>query len=121
MLIINLIGLSLIGLIVWWFWLYKPKTQVLSDSNESADIIITVADGVYQPASLTIPAGKAITLKFERKDASPCAATVQFPDLEISEELPLNKQIAINLPALAAGKYAFHCQMQMYKGELIVK
>jgi plastocyanin domain-containing protein len=24
-LLVNLIGLALIGLIVWWFWLSKPK------------------------------------------------------------------------------------------------
>ncbi len=121
MLVINLIGLGLIVLIVWWFWLYKPETKALGDENDDEDIVITVENGVYQPASLSVPAGKAITLVFERKDASPCAATVQFPDLEISEELPLNKKLAINLPAMTTGKYAFHCQMQMYKGELIVK
>ena len=120
MLIINLIGLGLIVLIVWWFWLYKPETQAIDNKSNHGDIVITVENGVYQPASLSVPAGKAVTLAFERKDASPCAATVQFPDLEISEELPLNKKVTINLPAMTAGKYAFHCQMQMYKGELIV-
>ena len=24
--LINLLGLALIGLIVWWFWLYQPST-----------------------------------------------------------------------------------------------
>lgn len=25
MMVINLLGLLLIALIVWWFWIYKPK------------------------------------------------------------------------------------------------
>lgn len=24
MLVVNLVGLVMIGLIVWWFWMYKP-------------------------------------------------------------------------------------------------
>lgn len=31
MLFINLAGLGLIGFIVWWFWLYKPKDGAKSD------------------------------------------------------------------------------------------
>ena len=32
MIIINLLGLLLIGLIVWWFWLYKAK-EVTADEG----------------------------------------------------------------------------------------
>jgi plastocyanin domain-containing protein len=27
MMVINLLGLMLIALIVWWFWLYKPNKK----------------------------------------------------------------------------------------------
>ena len=117
MLIINIAGLALIALIVWWFWLYKPKEAVLTDS----DIVIKVENGVYQPSRLKIAADTPKTLYFQRMDPSPCAETVQFPDLEISATLALNEKVPIAIPALAPGKYAFHCQMQMYKGELHVE
>ena len=117
MLIINIAGLALIALIIWWFWLYKPTEATVSDS----DIVIKVENGVYQPSRLKIAADKPVTLYFERLDPSPCAEMVQFPDLEISETLRLNEKLGIDIPALAAGKYAFHCQMQMYKGELHVE
>ena len=117
MLIINLAGFALIALIVWWFWLYKPKDAVLADT----EIVIKVANGVYQPSRLKVAADTPITLYFERLDPSPCAETVQFPDLEISATLVLNEKVQIDIPALAAGKYPFHCQMQMYKGELHVE
>lgn len=32
MLIINLLGLGLIALIVWWFWLYKPPVVPVEKS-----------------------------------------------------------------------------------------
>ncbi len=115
--IINLSGLALIGFIVWWFWLYKPKEVALSDDA----LRVVVENGVYAPARIALPANKAVSVTFLRKDASPCAGMVVFSELEISEELPVNKPKAIQLPALAPGEYAFTCQMQMYRGELVVK
>ena len=117
MLLINLFGLLLIGLIVWWFWLYKEKELSVSGSN----ITITVKDGIYQPSRIRLAEGQVVTLQFLRKDASPCAGTVLIPDFEISTELPVNKLSTIVLPALSKGEYPFHCQMEMYKGVLIVE
>ena len=117
MLLINLLGLLLIGLIVWWFWLYKEKELSVS----GGDIKITVKDGIYQPSRIRLAAGQPATIQFLRKDASSCAGTVLIPDFEISTELPMNKVTAIVLPTLSQGEYPFHCQMQMYKGTLIVE
>lgn len=116
--IINLIGLVLIALIIWWFWLYKPSIP-LELSNE--DITIVVNNGVYQPSRIKVPADKKVTLHFLRKDASPCASTVLFPDFEISEELTLAESKPIILPPMSAGEYPFHCPMKMYTGILLVE
>ena len=117
MIFINLLGLLLIAFIVWWFWVFKPKA-VTADKKI---ITVIVENGTYQPSRIQWPAGQSATLRFLRKDPSPCAATVVFADLNLSEELPLNKKKDINLPALQAGGYAFTCQMKMYRGELIVE
>ncbi|MFV7771140.1 cupredoxin domain-containing protein [Shewanella marisflavi] len=116
MLFINLFCLALIGFIVWWFWLYSPETPVSQEG-----IKIVVKDGVYTPSRIKIAAGQATTLTFLREDKSACSATLQLPELEISEELLLDKPTVINIPATEAGEYAFHCQMQMYKGVLVVE
>lgn len=122
MFIINLLGIGLILLIIWWFWLYSAKNeQKISENKTNGEISIVVQDGVYQPSTIALSPNTGTTLKFTRKDPSPCAATVIFPDFEISEELPLNKTIEIALPMMEKGKYVFHCQMQMYKGYLIVE
>lgn len=117
MIIINILGVALIGLIVWWFWLYKPAEV----SAKEGPLTVNVEDGVYQPARIKLPAGQPAKLEFLRKDASPCAAMVVFDELEISEELPLNKPTTIALPALEPGEYAFTCQMQMYRGTVVVE
>lgn len=117
MLVINILGLLLIILIAWWFWFYKPEEA----SAEEGVINITVENGVYQPSHIRVTVGEPVTLSFLRKDASPCAATVVFDDFDISQELPLNKATNISLLPNVPGNYAFTCQMQMYRGELVVE
>jgi plastocyanin domain-containing protein len=118
MMIINLIGLGLIVLIIWWFWLYKPVKAV--DVNVE-NITIVVDNGIYQPSRIKVSAGKKTMLKFLRKDASPCASTVLFPAFELSEELPLKVNKSVMLPPMSSGEYQFHCPMKMYTGTLIVE
>lgn len=117
MLVVNILGFSLVLLIVWWFWLYTPPTRSLDDS----EIMITVVDGHYQPSRLTLPANTPSTLKFLRKDPSLCAATVVFAELDIAEDLVVDQIKTISLPPLASGEYEFTCQMQMIRGRLIVE
>ena len=85
------------------------------------NITVVVNNGIYQPSRIKIAAGKKTTLQFFRKDGSPCAATVLFPALEISEELPLETNKPVEIPPMLSGEYLFHCPMKMYTGTLIVE
>lgn len=116
--IINLVGLALIGLIVMWFWLYRPKTL---HSTGSQPIEITVADGVYTPARIEVPAGKPVTLRFLRRDPSPCAEKALFSSLGISADLPVDKPVDVTVTPTQPGEYVFTCQMGMYRGALVAK
>jgi plastocyanin domain-containing protein len=117
-LLINFIALTLIGLIVWWFWLNKPR---LYSAKTKKLIEITVKDGIYQPAYIQLELNQPITLRFTRKDASPCAEMVIFHSLKISQQLLLNVPTDINLRLEKPGEYEFTCQMGMYRGKLMVK
>lgn len=115
--LINTTGVALVALIVWWFWIYRPK-QVTVDDDQ---LQVLVDSGVYEPANIIVPARKSFSLRFLRKDPSSCAEQVMFPDLGISATLGLNKIEEIQFPELEPGRYPFHCQMQMYRGQLEVK
>lgn len=119
MLLVDVLALAAVAFIVWWFWLYKPRATRRAASSGAVEII--VADGVYAPARIEHPAGEPVSLRFLRRDPAPCAEQVQFPDLGISAELPLDKATEVRLPALQPGDYPFSCQMQMYRGTLSVK
>ncbi len=114
--LINLAGLALIALIVWWFWLYKPAEVELGEAKK----VIVVDNGVYTPSHIKLKADQSTSLTFLRKDASPCAEMVVIPSLDFSANLPVGKEKTITLPAMKKGDYEFHCQMKMYRGQLIV-
>lgn len=118
-LLIDVLAFGAVAFIIWWFWIYKPRTTVAAATAEGVEIV--VADGVYTPAHIELAAGQAAVLRFLRRDPAPCAEQVQFPDLGISAELPLDKSVEVRLPELQAGEYPFSCQMQMYRGTLSVK
>lgn len=113
---INIAGLILIGLIIWWFWIKKPKA--VKASSEVIDI--TVENGVYSPARIEMKLGQSVKLVFLRKDPSPCAEKVIFDALGINLDLPVNKKVEVSLKPEAAGEYPFTCQMKMYSGSLVV-
>lgn len=121
--IVNLIGIGLICLVIWWFWLYKPKFTAFTSGNfKTGNIIeVLVKDGVYTPTYIQVQAQQPITLRFTRNDPSPCAEIVNFISLNITRKLPLNKPTDINVKIENAGEYEFTCQMGMYRGKLIVK
>jgi plastocyanin domain-containing protein len=116
-LVVNALAIAAAAFIVWWFWLSKPK----SARAQSGIIEILVDNGVYTPARIEVPAGQPVTLRFIRKDASPCAEKVLFNDFSLGRDLPLNTPVDITLTPEAPGEYAFTCQMQMYRGALVVK
>jgi len=116
-LLVNIGGVLAIGLIVWWFWLSRPKALHAA----SGVIDIVVEGGVYTPARIEVVAGQPVRLRFLRKDPSPCAEKVLFDDLGIAADLPIGQPVELTITPRQAGDYVFTCQMQMYRGTLVVK
>jgi plastocyanin domain-containing protein len=114
---VNVAGLALMGLIIWWFWLSRPKTRRMA--NGVIDIIVDA--GVYSPAHIEVAKGQTVKLRFLRKDPSPCAEKVLFDDLGIAADLPIGQPVELTMTPKESGEYAFTCQMQMYRGTLVVR
>ena len=62
--LINLSGLALMALIVWWFWL-AGAGKARRATHGAVDIIVD--DGVYEPAVIESNAGEPLSLRFERQ------------------------------------------------------
>ncbi len=115
---VNLLALGLMGFIVWWFWLSRPH---LKQASGSTVIEVIVENGIYTPAHIEVPQGVRVRLGFERRDPNPCAEKVLFDELGIALDLPLGEKTALVVGPLTPGEYRFSCQMQMYRGSLVVK
>ena len=115
--LVNILGVALMGFIIWWFWLWKPKVFVAA-SNAVQRVV--VENGSYQPANLVVPVGRKTTLHFLRKDPSPCSSTVVLPQWELSAELPLDEEVEVTITPQETGVFPFTCQMQMYRGDIHV-
>ncbi len=115
--LVNLGGLAGIVFIIWWFWLAGPKARRVEGGRP---IEIIVENGVYAPARIEVPRGQPVTLRFIRKDPSPCAEKVLFDDLDVSADLPVGRPYDITLTPDKPGEHAFTCQMRMYRGSLVV-
>lgn len=113
--LVNLAGLAAIGLIVWWFWLARSPAI---EPSGSGPIEIVVDSGAYEPAAVRVPVGRPVTLRFLRKDPSPCAAEVRFERLGVAAELPVGEAREVTVTAPAPGEYEFSCAMRMYRGVL---
>lgn len=116
--LINLAGVAVMAAIVWWFWLSRPRAQRAAGAGP---IEIVVDGGVYTPARIEVPAGKPVTLRFLRRDASPCAEKALFDGLGVSADLPMGKPLDVTVTPPRPGEYEFTCQMRMYRGMLVAK
>ena len=81
---------------------------------------ITVSNGAYAPASVTVKAGKPVELTFVKGENAGCGSTVVFPGLKISKELTAQKTVFAFTPK-KVGQLAFTCSMGMYRGSVAVK
>lgn len=122
--VVDLVAIAMLAFIAWWFWLYRPAaaaTAAPAVAGTVPVVEVVVANGVYTPAVIRLPAGRESVLRFLRRDASPCAAQVLIDDLGASAELPLDVPVDVRITPPAPGRHDFTCQMRMYRGTLIVE
>lgn len=82
---------------------------------------IAVTDTGFVPASITVPAGKPVTLVVTRNTDETCAKEIVFPDQGIRKALPLNQAVEITLPASPKREIDYKCGMDMVYGKVVVQ
>jgi plastocyanin domain-containing protein len=91
------------------------------DASSGHRIAITVTDNGFEPASVEVPAGKAITLVVTRKTDATCAKQIVFEHEGIRKELPLDQAVEVTVPPSPKGEITYSCDMGMISGKLVVQ
>ncbi|MBT8212142.1 MAG: cupredoxin domain-containing protein [Acidimicrobiia bacterium] len=117
--IVNVVGVGLISLIVWYFWMSKPSGTSAGIRSGTQEAYIVVKGG-YSPDTIRVKAGMPVKLMFNRQEADPCSETVVFDAFGISAELPEEETVAVEFTPTEAGNFEFSCQMGMLRGTVVV-
>ena len=116
----NLVGLALIGLIVWYFWLSKPQGSLAGVGARGTQEAFILVKGGYSPDTIRVEAGKPVKLVFNRQEADPCSEKVVFDAFGVSADLPEGENVPIEFTPSEPGEYEFACQMGMLRGKIVV-
>ena len=102
----------------------SSTTATASKPADSARFEIKVTDNGFEPADVAVPAGKPVTLVFERKTDQTCAKQVILTmddGKKIEKQLPLNTPVELAATFPKAGKLGYACGMDMIKGTITVQ
>lgn len=118
--LVNLSGLALIALIVWYFWLYRREGLLVTEVGGVQEVQIKVKGG-YDPDVIVVKQGKPVRLHFNRQESTLCSEMVIFDQIGQSAKLPEGETVTIEFTPQATGEIPFQCQMGMLRGKLIVE
>ena len=118
-LFVNLAGIVLIGLIIWYFWLSSSSGTSAGVTAEGVQETKIIVEGGYSPDTIHVRSGRPVRLIFDRREADPCSERVVFDALGLSADLPTGTDVPVEFTPAEPGEYEFACQMGMLRGKVI--
>lgn len=82
-------------------------------------IEVQVTENGFEPNTIQVKSGTAVTLNVTRKTDDTCARELKFPSRNIKKDLPINKTVSFDLGKVD-GNLKFACGMDMITGEIVV-
>jgi plastocyanin domain-containing protein len=117
----TLLGLALVALIVWFFWLKRSKGLRAAETTGGYQEAMILVKGGYTPDTIIVRSGRPVRLNFRREETASCSDKVIFADFQKSADLPTGQTVPVELMPKEPGEFAFGCPMGMFRGKLIVE
>jgi len=119
--VVDVVGLALIGFLVWFFWLVKAKGVKAALTSGGYQEQMVLVKGGYTPDVIVVERGKPVRLNFVRQESASCSEMVLLPAFGKSAHLPEGHTVPIEFLPAEPGEYEFACQMGMFRGKLVVE
>ena len=120
-LLVDVIGLGLIGFIVWFFWLVKARGVRAPVTSGGYQEQMVLVKGGYSPDVIVVARGKPVRLNFVRQESAACSEMVLLPAFKKSVALPEGEMVPVEFLPTEPGEYEFACQMGMFRGKVVVE
>ncbi len=118
---VDIVGLALIGFIIWFFWLVKAKGVKAALTSSGYQEQMVLVKGGYTPDVIVVERAKPVRLNFVRQESASCSEMVLLPAFNKSAKLPEGETVAVEFLPKDPGEYDFQCQMGMLRGKVIVE
>jgi plastocyanin domain-containing protein len=99
----------------------KAEAPKAATGKPDADgkVRIAATEEGFTPAKIEAKAGVPLKLVFRRETDHTCMTGVDFPELGIKKDLPLNTDVEIEVTPKEGGTIAFQCPMGMGKSSIV--
>lgn len=99
----------------------KPKKKPRPAAPTRVEIVVTQAG--FEPKNVTVPRGKPVILRFERRVERTCGTEVVMVanGQKIMKDLPLNQPVEVAITFATAGVVKYSCAMDMIRGSITVQ
>ena len=117
----TLLGLALVALIIWFFWLKRSKGLRAAETTGGYQEAMILVKGGYTPDTIIVRSGRPVRLNFRREETASGSDKVVFADFQKSADLPTGQTVPVELMPKEPGEFGFGCPMGMFRGKLIVE
>lgn len=84
-------------------------------------VAVAVTDDGFSPNEVKVKKGEPLMLMFKRTSEKTCATAVEFPELKLKKELPLNQDVMVEIPTTESRTISFQCGMGMFKSSVVIQ
>lgn len=96
-------------------------TATAADKTTTQIVQLSVTEKGFVPDKINVKPGTHVILKVTRKTDSTCATQIKISEKKIKQDLPLNKEVSVDVGTLEKGKISFACGMDMISGFIVVE
>lgn len=90
-------------------------------ADKTQSVLLQVTEKGFEPNQIDVKPGSHVVLKITRKTDATCATQIVVKDRKIKADLPLHKEISVDVGVLKKGEVRFACAMDMITGLIVAK